>query len=193
MAIQKKLYTVEEFEEFADSKENRDRRFELINGEIYEKMPTEEHGIVAVKIILRVGSFIEEHDLGERLGVEIRHRIPGDKHNARLPDISFTYDPATPIVKKGSVPRMPDLAIEIQSPDDDFQDLHAKAKYYLQNGSRLSWLFFPKTRTVDVCTWNAQKRDIDVKTLTIDDTLDGNDVLPGFKVAVRDIFPKQEG
>jgi Uma2 family endonuclease len=190
MAIQKKQYTVEEFEEFADSKENNDRRFELINGEIYEKMPTEEHGIVAVKIILKIGRFIEEHDLGERLGVEIRHRMPGDRHNARLPDISFTYDPTTPIVKKGSVQRMPDLAIEIQSPDDDFQDSRAKAKYYLQNGCRLSWLFFPKTRTIEVCTWNAQKVDMDVQTLGIDDTLEGGDVLPGFKVAVREIFPK---
>jgi Uma2 family endonuclease len=85
---------------------------------------------------------------------------------------------------------MPDLAMEIQSPDDDSQDLHAKAKYYLQNGSRLSWLFFPKPQTVDICTWNAQKQAMDVKTLTIDDTLEGGDVLPGFTVAVRDIFPK---
>jgi Uma2 family endonuclease len=189
MAIQKKLYTVEEFEEFADSKENADRRFELINGEIYEKMPTEEHGVIAANIAGFVWTFNHQHKLGI-LTIEARHQMPGEKHNARMLDVSFILGADRSPVSKGSVQRMPDLAIEVQSPDDDFKDLHAKAKYYLQNGSRLVWLFFPKTRTVDVCTWNAQKQDMDVKTLKVDDTLDGDDVLPGFKVAVREIFPK---
>jgi Uma2 family endonuclease len=189
MAIQKKLYTVEEFEKFADTWENTDRRFELIEGEIFEKLPTEEHGVIAANIAGFVWTFNHQHKLGI-LTIEARHQMPGEKYNARMPDVSFIRGAERTPVKKGSVPQMPDLAIEIQSPDDDFQDLHAKAKYYLQNGSRLSWLFFPKTRTVDVCTWNAQKRDMDVKTLMIDDTLDGGDVLLGFKVAVREIFPR---
>jgi Uma2 family endonuclease len=189
MAIQKKLYTVEEFERFADSQVNADRRFELINGEIYEKMPTEEHGVIGANIAGFVWTFNHQHQLGV-LTIEARHRMPGEKHNARMPDVSFILGADRTPVKKGSVLRMPDLAIEIQSPDDDFQDLRAKAKYYLQNGCRLSWLFYPKTRSVEVCTWNRQKQDMDVQTLEIDDTLDGGDVLLGFKVAVGEIFPK---
>ncbi|MEO8393156.1 MAG: Uma2 family endonuclease [Chloroflexota bacterium] len=50
MAIQKQLYTIEDFEQFITQPENRDRRFELINGEIVEKMPTESHGIIAGNI-----------------------------------------------------------------------------------------------------------------------------------------------
>lgn len=189
MAIQKKLYTVEEFERFADAWENTDRRFELINGEIFEKLPTEEHGVIAANIVGFIWAFNHQHNLGH-LTIEARHQMPGEKYNARMPDVSFILDPNRSPVVRGSVQRMPDWAIEIQSPDDDFQDLHAKAKYYLQNGTRLSWLFFPRTRTVDVCTWNAQKQDMDVKTLTIDAMLEGGDVLPGFKVAVWEIFPK---
>jgi Uma2 family endonuclease len=117
MAIQKKLHTVEEFEAFADSKENDDRRFELINGEIYEKMPTEEHGIVAGNIFGFIWNFNREHQLGN-VAIEVRHRMPDDKHNARMPDVSFISDPNRTIVERGSVPRMPDLAIEVQSPDD---------------------------------------------------------------------------
>jgi hypothetical protein len=51
-------------------------------------------------------------------------------------------------------------------------------------------LFLTKTRTVEACTWNAQKEDMIVENIDIDGTLDGGDVLPGFTVAVREIFPK---
>lgn len=46
MAIQERLYTVEEFEAFIAEAENVDRLFELIDGEIFEKMPTEEHSLI---------------------------------------------------------------------------------------------------------------------------------------------------
>jgi Uma2 family endonuclease len=187
MAIQKKLYTVDEFEKFADSKANSDRRFELINGEIVEKMPTEEHGTVAGNIFGFIWNFNRDHQLGN-VAVEVRHRMPRDKHNARVPDVSFISDSSRQIVKRGSVPQMPDLAIEVQSPDDSPDEMREKADYYLRNGSRLAWLFFTESQTVEVRTIQGGK--INAITLGIDDTLDGGDVLAGFKVAVREIFPK---
>ncbi len=187
MAIEKKLYTVEEFEKFADAWENTDRRFELIEGEIVEKVPTEKHGTIAGNIFGFIWNFNREHQLGNVV-IEVRHRMPGDKHNARMPDVSFIGDPNRPIVERGSVPRMPDLAIEVQSPDDKPDQMRAKADFYLRNGSRLVWLFFTESKTVEVRTIRDNK--INAITLGIDDTLDGGDVLPGFTVAVRDIFPK---
>jgi len=50
MAIQKKVYTVEEFERLADSAANRERLLEHIDGENIEKIPTEEQGVVALNI-----------------------------------------------------------------------------------------------------------------------------------------------
>jgi Uma2 family endonuclease len=97
VAIQKKLYSAEEFERLADLPENADRRFELINGEIYEKMPTEEHGVIVLRIGSRILAFVETRKLGW-VGVEIRHRAPGDKQNARLPDVSFTSDATRALV-----------------------------------------------------------------------------------------------
>ena len=188
MAIQKKFYTAEEFERFASLPENADRRFELINGEIYEKMPTEEHGVIVLRIGSRILVFVETRNLGW-VGVEIRHRMPGDKENARLPDISFTSDATRTLVKKGSVRQMPDLAVEVFSPDDDYQDLQAKAKYYLQNGSRLVWLVYPRSKTVEICTLT-DTGDVKIDTVGIDGELDGGDVLPEFTLPVRDIFPE---
>jgi Uma2 family endonuclease len=187
MAIQKKLYTVEEFEKFADSRENTDRRFELIEGEIVEKLPTEKHGTIAGNIFGFIWNFNREHQLGN-VAIEVRHRMPDDRHNARMPDVSFISDPNRPIVEHGSVPHMPDLAIEVQSPDDKPDQMREKADYYLRNGSRLVWLFFTESKTVEARTISGNK--IIVVTLEIDSTLDGGDVLPGFKVAVREIFPK---
>ncbi len=181
MVIQNQLYTVDEFEAFLALPENRERLFELLNGEIVEKVPTEEHGIIVLRIGSKLLIFVDLHALG-RVAVEVRHRIPADNHNARMPDISFRSDTTTPVVKQGSVPVMPDLAVEVKSPDDGYRELREKADYYLANGSRMVWLVYPEKRLVEVHTPD----DLDI--LTMDDTLDGGDVLPGFRLPVKDIF-----
>ena len=48
----------------------------------------------------------------------------------RLPDVSFIAG-ERPVVKKGSIPQMPDLAVEVQSPDDSPADMRAEAAFYL--------------------------------------------------------------
>lgn len=78
---------------------------------------------------------------------------------------------------------MPDLAVEIQSPDDRPMSLRKKAAYYIANGTRLVWLVLLEKRQVEVYRPGEK-----VVGLTEDDTLDGGDVLPRFSVLVRDIF-----
>lgn len=173
--------TVEEFERFLRLPENLDRLFELINGEIVEKMPTEEHGLVAGNLVAALHNFVRPKRLG-RVGVEVRHRLPQDNRNSRMPDVSFT-SARRPLVKTGSVPQMPDLAIEIQSPDDTIKKLREKAAYYLENGSRLVWLIYPHKRLIEVYSL-----DVDVEILLESDLLTGADVLPDFSMPVADVF-----
>jgi Uma2 family endonuclease len=186
MLKQEQLYVVEEFEHLADAPENADRLLELINGEIVEKVPTEEHGVIALNIATPIKVFLQKNKLG-RVGVEIRHRRPGDQYNARQPDVSFRSDTTSPVVTRGSVLQMPDLAIEIRSPDQAPRELREKAAYYLRNGSRLVWLVYPQTKTVEVSTLDTNG-SLNFKTLTVDETLDGAEVLPGFTLPVREIF-----
>jgi Uma2 family endonuclease len=181
MAIYKKMLTVEEFEAFTALPENRDRNFELIHGEIVEKTPTELHGLITSRIIIAFGLYLRDHP-GGRVVNEVRHRIPGDQHNARQPDISYFSDARRPVLEKGAAPVMPDLAVEVQSPDDNLKDMREKAAYYLANGTRMVWLVYPQKRLVEVF------RPDDVQLLDIEDTLEGADVLPGFALHVRDIF-----
>ena len=180
MAVDHKLYTVEEFEQIADSPENAHRLLELIDGEIVEKMPNEEHGIVAMNIAAALWNWNNIHKLG-RVGMEVRHRSTSNDRNARLPDVSLS-SAKRPIVKQGSVPEMPDLAVEVQSPDDTIKKMRDSARFYLANGSKMVWLVFPSKRIVEVYM---PSEDL---ILTDADTISGGDLLPGFSLLVADVF-----
>lgn len=182
MLVAKKLYTVEEFEQFLADPANQERRFELIHGEIVEKMPTEEHGLIAANILSFLWNYAKPRKLG-RGGMEIRHGLPEDTYNDRLPDIAFNRDLERPVVEQGSVPKMPDLAVDVKSPSDSYRKLREKADYYLQNGSKLAWLVYPEKHLVEV-----YRPDADSILLTAEDTLDGGEVLPGFTLPVQAIF-----
>lgn len=127
--LPKRKYTVEEFEQLSAQAEHGDRLLELIHGEIVEKLPTEEHGVVAGNIFAPLHNFVTPQRIG-RVGFEVRHRPPTDAYNSHLPDISFS-SVRRPIVTKGSVPTMPELAVEVQSPDDTIKEMREKATYYL--------------------------------------------------------------
>lgn len=188
--IEKRLHTVDDFARFLALEENADRVFELIHGEIVEKVVTEEHGIIALNIGALIRAFVKPRNLG-RVGVAISHRAAGDNYNERLPDVSFRSGTGTPVVKRGSVPHMPDLAIEIASPTNTPKGLRLKAEYMLQNGSLIVWLVYPERQVVEVCTITdegKEKNAMRIETVGMDKSLDGGVVLPGFALAVRDIF-----
>lgn len=182
MAAQTTLLTVGDFEAFLALPQNRDRRFELVNGEIVEKMPTREHGIIAGNIVTALNLYLRQNPIG-RAAVEARHRPADDPHNDRLPDVSFVADPSRPIEREGAALYIPDLCVEIKSPDDTYKEMRDTADYSLAHGARLVWLVYPEKRIVEVHTPDG----FDI--LTDGDTLSGGDVLPGFALAVRDVFP----
>lgn len=181
MSVQEQLVTVEAFEIFITRPDNRDRRFELIDGEIVEKMPTEEHGVITGNIFGFLWNFSRDRGLG-RVAVEVRHRMPGDSYNDRLPDVAYYADASRPIVKQGPVPQMPDLVVEVKSPHDTYKEMRDKAAYYLANGARLVWLVYPEKRIITVLSQEAED------LLAENDTLTGGDVLPGFAVTVSEML-----
>lgn len=174
--------TTRDFEQFIARAENADRRFELIQGEIVAKaMPTEEHGIIAGNAITELNIFLRQHRLG-RAAVEARHRPPGDEHNDWMPDVSYVTGFDRPVTQRGVADFMPDLAVEVQSPDDSPKAMLDRAQFYLANGVKMVWLVYPRQRIVEILTPDA--RDL----LTLDDTIDGGAVLPGFSVPVANLF-----
>jgi Uma2 family endonuclease len=172
--------TVEEFEAFLALPENRGRLFELVEGEVVEKMPTEEHGASAAWIATFINMFLLSNPIG-RIVTEGRYRPEGSIRESRLPNVAFVAGDR-PLTRQGAAPFLPDLCVEIQSPDDRDKQMADKAAFYLANGSKMVWLVYPSKRLVEVLTAT------DRQLLGLEDMLSGGDVLPGFSVAVKQIF-----
>jgi Uma2 family endonuclease len=79
----------------------------------------------------------------------------------------------------------PDLVIEIPSPDQYRPEMAAKARLYLTLGVRLVWTLWERRKGADV--WRPGS-DQPVATLSIGDSLDGEDVLPGFTLPLAQLF-----
>lgn len=172
--------TVEEFEQIQAKPENQGRLLELINGEIIEKMPTEEHGNIAAWIATYLNLYLLQNPhIKGFTSVEANHNLEPDKRNAHLPDVSFIKGERQR-VKKGSVRRMPDLAVEIKSPDDDDKLLLEKVNYYLKHGTQIVWIVRPDQFSVQV-----YRPEMEMVTLSREGTLDGGDLLPGFQLPVE--------
>ncbi len=151
---QTQFYTLSEFEALIARPENAERLLELIGGELREKLPTQEHGMIAANIITALNAYTAPRKLG-RVSTEARHQLPPDEQDpdhphSRLPDVSYvSKEQYATLVKKGAVPVMPDLAVEIQSPDQDDKEMLDTAEYYLAHGTKAVLLVYPDRRIVE--------------------------------------------
>ena len=84
------------------------------------------------------------------------------------------------------IPFAPDLAVEVASPSQDADDLAVKARTYLHGGTRLVWVVWPRSGHIDV--WRPGNLAAPATTLHAGDTLDGEDVIPGFRHPVAAVF-----
>jgi Uma2 family endonuclease len=80
---------------------------------------------------------------------------------------------------------LPELCIEVVSPNDLADEIETKVEEYLQAGVRLVWVVYPRHERVYVYDSATQLR-----RLTRADTLDGGSVLPGFALPLADLFPQ---
>jgi Uma2 family endonuclease len=174
----KKLYTMDEFLEFALRPENADREFEFIDGEIILAMPgrTYNSGIGHL-LAIPVHLFCGEHDLPcYTSGGDGAYRVGG---NVVAPDFAYKR---TPLSKEYPDPEPPLWVVEVLSPTDEPREIEKKRKTYRQ-AKILLWEIDPDKQTVDVYAPGQDKRPF-----KIDDTLDGGDVLPKFELPVRALF-----
>jgi Uma2 family endonuclease len=75
------------------------------------------------------------------------------------------------------------IAVEILSPGDRSQEILDKVGEYLDASVRLVWVIDPQERRA------IRYRSLtDVRTLAAEDDLDGEDVLPGFRGRLAEIF-----
>lgn len=184
MAVQQRLYTADDLWELSHAGD--DKRYELDEGELIEMSPTgDAHGELSLWIGHLILSFVIEHDLGVVSGAETGYRLFTDPDIVRAPDVGFISKARlTPPTGK-YYPIAPDLAVEVVSPGDSAEQIRRKAAQYLAAGTRLAWFFYPHGKLVDI-----YRPGQPTETAEINGVLDGGDVLPGFKLPVREVFKR---
>lgn len=110
---------------------------------------------------------------------------PEDPDRVRRPDLSFiSIDRLNPDNEpEGYCDVVPDLAVEVISPNDRAYEIAEKVDEYLRAGVKLVWVVMPPNRSIEV-----RRIDGSCDLLTEGDELSGEDVVPGLKCAVSDIF-----
>jgi Uma2 family endonuclease len=161
-------------------------RCELLRGELVLVSPSGSlHAIIAATLAEILCDFVKQRKLGWVFGAEGGFHIRHDPDTVRAPDAAFVSAGRMPAsVPQGFFPGPPDLAVEVLSPNDRASEVLAKVSDWLEAGCRKVWVVDPETRSVAVYAPNVQMR-----VLHLADVLTDEDVLPGFQIEVRKIFP----
>ena len=181
--------TADNFLEVANLPEYADQNIELVEGEIVT-MPTtnRDHARVMGLLATLVGPFIRHHQLGDIFigdaGVILERNAYG-RDTVRGLDFAFISKDRLPQLGESNLLDIaPDLAIEVISPSNSAADMHRKVDQLLDAGTRQVWVVYPDSRDVDVHTADG------AITYREGDSISGGDILPGFEIAVADIFPR---
>jgi Uma2 family endonuclease len=167
-------------------KPNHGGRYELVQGEMVPMSPAgPTHGKIALRLGAYLWQFVQQHDLGEVYAAETGFTILENPDTVRAPDVAFVARERIPDTgePEGFWRIAPDLVVEVLSPYDRASDVQNKITDYLTAGVRLLWLVDPRSQTVTI--YESLDR---AKILLGDDSLDGGDVLPGFSLALPQLF-----
>ncbi|MBZ0285678.1 MAG: Uma2 family endonuclease [Anaerolineae bacterium] len=187
MTLRERTYTRDDLRAIASLPENANKRFELYRGVIYEvPSGTPLHAWIISTLVRIIGNFVFQHRLGYVFADSIEFDLPnGDTF---IPDVSFVSNQRQPELPK-AFNLSPDLAVEVYSPSNYEREMMNKVESYLECGTQRVWVIYPEEQIIDVYRRTANG-DLLIQKFTIDSTLDGEDVLPGFKLMVRDVFPQ---
>ena len=161
-------------------------RYELLKGElIMAPPPGSEHGEITMNLAAPLHRHVKTNNLGVVYAAETGFKLASDPDTVRAPDIAFVRREL--IDQNDRVPGYlsgaPDLVVEVLSPSDTFGKVEGKVTQWLEAGAQTVWVVSPKLHTVTV-----YRALTDIVTLTEKDILDGDDVVPGFRINITEIF-----
>jgi Uma2 family endonuclease len=183
-AIATKTWTDEEFMALPDD----GHHYEIINGELIDMGNSGAlHGYVCSTLMILLGGYVRQHNLGAMLDSSTAFKMKNG--NKRSPDIAFFAKErlqGIAVLPSGYLEGAPDLAVEVLSPGNTVEEIDDKLTEYFENGSRLVWVINPTQHYVLVYR-SAHEPD---RLLKEKDSLDGEEVIPGFTLAIADLFQK---
>jgi Uma2 family endonuclease len=177
--------TAEEFYEWANRPENRDRYCELERGEIVEmSRPGKRHGMVCANVTRILGNFTAARKNGYICSNDTGTVVARNPDTVRGPDV-LLFEDAEQVeqVDEGYGERPPVLAVEVLSPNDTTGKVMRRVREQIRFGTRLIWILDPDARNIIVC--QAGKED---KVVEEAEELTGEDALPDFRCRVGEFF-----
>jgi Uma2 family endonuclease len=175
-------------QDLLDIADHEDRLYELEDGVLVEKAMGWQEAVLAAWIIGEITAYLKTHDLGQVMGADGPLQIlPG---KVKLPDVSFIGWKRFPKERLGRRPipaLVPDLVVEVLSDTNTQREMDRKRKQYFQAGVTLVWYIDPKTRSARAFT-----SPTGVTQLDEDSALDGGQVLPGFRLSLRELFERAD-
>lgn len=162
------------------------RLCELVDGVLVEKAM----GYYESRLAMVLGFFLESYLEGNALGIVLGESGPTrmEPGLVRMPDVAFyswEHFPNRLLPPGAFVDQAPDLAVEILSPSNTEREMQRKLGEYFGGGCRLVWQVYPPTHRVRV--YSSAEAFVELSEA---DTLEGDPVLPGFRLSVRRWFER---
>ena len=182
MATTQQLMTAAELAQLPED----GRRHELIEGVLVTMAPSSgEHAEIALDVAGPLRQYVKAHDLGRTYGAEGGFLVSRNPDTVLAPDAAFVSKERADALGRvrGYLPLAPDLVVEVISPNDLYTEVQEKVESWLRYGTRMVIVLNPRHRTVAVYLSSTE-----VRHLTIEHTLDGEDVVPGWRIPVRELF-----
>lgn len=168
--------------------DDRDQPDEVVDDEPEEPLPMSASALGAANdLSVELTLFARQAGVGKAYA-EMVFRLPPPADRDRRPDVAFVpfsrWPREQPIPHGRAWEVLPDLCVEVVSPTDRAEEVRQKVVEYFAVGVRLVWVIYPVLQLADV--YEAADR---VRVLGRADALDGGPVLPGFRLALADLFP----
>ena len=161
-------------------------RRELVRGVVRE-LPLNGmlHGAVVSRLIGFLGQHVRSLDQGGECFAAVGFQLAWNPDTVLAPDISYVTQERDDAAGAGDgyFPGPPDLAVEVRNFTESAHEVLARGRMWIEEGARTVLVVDPDERTVTVVRPASPNL-----LLTGADTLDGGEVLPGWKVPVRDLF-----
>jgi len=165
-------------------------RYEIWHGELVRMAPAGgRHGECEANLVAALRQ--QASGLGHTYTGDTGFLLHTDPDELVSPDMAFVrLDHLPPLAERiGYLRVVPDLVVEIRSPNDADTDVQAKVELYLRAGVQLVWLVDQRQQTVQhIRSAAAETTPTTVFRAEAGDVLDGGDVVPGFRLAVSEIF-----
>ncbi len=180
--LESELLTAEEYGRLPDD----GRITELVRGRIVEmNRPFTSNGYLLIRVSALLWNFVEQRGLGRVVGGDAGVITQRHPDTVRGPDVAFYSYERIPRGPRpvGYWPDSPELVIEIRSNDDRWKEIHQKVGEYLSADVLTVSVIDPEPQRVHL--FYADRESV---VLNAGDQLTFPDILPGFEIAVGELF-----